>query len=72
MTHMLQQAFDRVSEESQSIQDAIAALVLAELESEKRWSKSFAASRDALVTLADEALAEHRAGRTKPLDLDAL
>lgn len=72
MTRMLQQAFERASEESQPLQDAIAALVLAEIESEKRWSASFAASQDALVALADEALTEHRAGRTTVLDPDSL
>jgi hypothetical protein len=41
--------------------------VLEELVSEKRWSESFAKSRDALGKLAEDALAEHAAGCTKPL-----
>ena len=52
-------------------QDAIAALILAELESQQRWDESFAHSQDALAVLAEEALAEHRAGRSEPLDPDA-
>ncbi len=72
MTRMLQQAFDRASEEPRPLQDAIASLVLAEIESEKRWSNSFAESQDELAAIADEALAEHRARRTKLLDPDAL
>ena len=55
------------SAERQSEQDALAALVLEELASEERWSASFAESQDLLASLADEALAEHAAGQTKPL-----
>ena len=50
-----------------SEQDALAALVLEELASEERWSASFAESQDLLASLAEEALAEHAAGQTKPL-----
>jgi hypothetical protein len=45
---------------------------LQELEDERRWDRSFANSQDALARLADEALAEHHAGRTEPLDPDTL
>jgi len=38
-----------------------------EIASERRWSESFAKSQDVLAQLADEALAEHTAGRTQPL-----
>jgi hypothetical protein len=37
---------------------------LAELESEERWSPLFASSQNELATLAQEALADYRAGRT--------
>ena len=36
------------------------------------WDALFARSQDVLARLADEALAERRAGRTEILDLDAL
>ena len=42
-------------------------IVLEELASEQRWSESFARSQDALANLAEQALAEYTAGRTKPL-----
>ncbi len=45
---------------------------LTELESEKRWDKTFSESEDLLSQLADEALEEHRQGKTKILDLDKL
>ena len=44
----------------------------AELEAETVWEGRLAASREALEALADEALAEHWAGRTLPLDPDKL
>ncbi len=45
----------------------MAAIVLEELASEQRWAESFARSQDKLAKLAEEALAEYKAGRTKPL-----
>jgi hypothetical protein len=42
------------------------------LRSEQRWSKLFAKSSDALSDLADDALAEHKAKKTKKLDPDTL
>lgn len=53
-------------------QDAIALLILEELEDERKWQKSFAQSSNALAQLAEEALAEHRAGLTQPLDPETL
>lgn len=67
MTRLLKQALGEVAKLPAPEQDAVAALVLEELASEKRWSESFAKSQDALARLAEEALAEHAAGRTKPL-----
>ena len=43
-----------------------AAILLEELASEKRWADLFAKSQAPLARLAEEALAEHRAGKTKP------
>jgi hypothetical protein len=45
-------------------QEALATWILEELASERRWAEAFAASQDVLEQLADEALAEHRAGKT--------
>lgn len=70
MTQMLQRAFSEASKLPDAEQDAFAALLLAELESEQRWAKTFAASRDQLATLADEALAEFEAGETLSLDVN--
>jgi hypothetical protein len=53
-------------------QEALANWILEELTSEQRWTEAFAQSTGALADLADEALKEHRAGRTRPLDPDQL
>ncbi|CDH43609.1 hypothetical protein [Candidatus Contendibacter odensensis] len=39
--------------------------MLEELVSEQRWEKAFNDSQDLLSQLADEALAEYQAGKTK-------
>ena len=49
-------------------QDVLAAILLEEIASEQRWSLSFAQSEAVLEALAAEALADFRAGKTKPLD----
>ena len=49
-------------------QDALAAAILGELESERRWDDLFQRAADTLSKLGKEALAEDRAGRTRPLD----
>ena len=49
-------------------QDVLAAILLEEIASEQRWAQTFAKSEAALESLASEALAEFKAGKTKPLD----
>ena len=68
MTKLLEKALERISSLPQEEQDAIASQILAELEDEAAWAERFATQRDTLRRLADEALAEHREGRTCPLD----
>jgi hypothetical protein len=70
MTQLLEQAFAEAAKLPQAEQDAVAAFMLAELESERKWADSFAASQDKLANMADEALREFKAGETRPLDLD--
>ena len=74
MNQLLQQAFERASELPEEEQDRLARFLLAELESERQWTELFARpeSEDLLERLADVALSEHRAGRTRPLSLDDL
>ena len=72
MTKLLQQAFEEASNLPPDEQDAFGAWMLEELRSEQRWQELFASSPDLLEKMADEALAEHRAGKTLPLDPDNL
>ena len=67
MTQLLEKALNEVAKLPPSEQDALAAILLEELASEKKWSELFAQSQDVLATLAAEALAEHRAGKSNPL-----
>ncbi len=59
---------DKLSKLSPERQDELAAWLLAEMEDEARWDKSFAESQDALEKLANEALEEHKRGETRPLE----
>lgn len=72
MTALLERALAEISKLPPPRQEEVAAWLLAELEDEARWASSLASSPGTLDALADEALAEHRAGRTEPLDPDSL
>jgi hypothetical protein len=72
MTNKLKKAFEAASKLPPGDQDALAAAILEEVRVEGLWDASFAKQPKALEELADEALEEHRNGRTRPLDPDAL
>jgi len=72
MTQLLEKALREVAKLPPSDQDAVAAIVLEELASEQKWAELFEKSPDVLARMAEEALAEHRAGKTKPLLLKRL
>ncbi|MEH2235686.1 hypothetical protein [Nostoc sp.] len=72
MTELLEQAIAKLKTLSANEQDVIAAMILAELEDERRWDEAFARSPDMLAKLATEAMAEYRAGKTQDLDPDTL
>lgn len=68
MTQLMEKAFARIAQLPDQDQDQIASLILDELEDEEEWTRQFADSSDLLADLANKALAEHRAGKTLPLD----
>ncbi|MDM9385118.1 hypothetical protein QUB80_31160 [Chlorogloeopsis sp. ULAP01] len=72
MTELLEQAISRLKTLPPTEQDAIAAIILEELEDEVRWDATFAKSKDVLAILAGEAIAEYRAGKTQELDPETL
>ncbi len=62
MGKLLDQVIAEASRLSEDEQEALAAAVLAELESERRWDDLFSRSQDLLAKLAEEARHEYRAG----------
>ncbi|MDP1713900.1 MAG: hypothetical protein Q8L41_04065 [Anaerolineales bacterium] len=68
----LKLAFSEIEKLPPADQNESAAWILEELHSERRWSKLFAKSSDMLSHLADEALAEHKAKKTKNLNPETL
>ena len=70
MTQLLERAFAEASKLPETEQDSFASLLLSELDSERRWSQTFASTQDQLAALANEALREFEAGETLPLDIE--
>ena len=68
MTKLLEDAFAEASKLPEQDHDALAAVILEALASERRWDQAFADSADLLAQLAEQALAEHQAGKTQRLD----
>jgi hypothetical protein len=69
MTILLEKVIDRVSVLPAKKQNAIAHLLLAEMDAEAQWDESFKSSQPELSKLASDALAEHRRGKTRSMDL---
>lgn len=68
MTKLLKKAFEEASKLPELEQNVLAKQLLNELVAEKKWEKAFADSEDVLSRLADEAVEEHKQGRTKLID----
>jgi len=72
MTRALEEVFKRASTLPEAEQDALAEAIRTEIGAAKDWDKSFAGPLDVLERLADEAIADHRTGRTKPVGPDTM
>ncbi|BAY21232.1 hypothetical protein NIES2100_09820 [Calothrix sp. NIES-2100] len=72
MTELLQRAIAKLQTLPESEQDAIASMILAEIEDERRWDEAFSRSPDVLAKLAASAMAEYHAGKTQELDPETL
>jgi hypothetical protein len=70
MTRALQDAFEEAGKLPDAEQDQLASAIRAEIAAGLVWETRLSASPDKLSALAEEALAEHRSGRTRPLDPD--
>ena len=72
MTNLLQKAFALARSLPDTEQDALAVLIIEEMESDRRWDELFAKSQDKLEALADEAREELARGETRPFDSSVL
>ena len=67
MTTQLEKVFAQAAQLPETAQDALAAVVLEEMESQEKWGASFARSQNLLSGMAQQALEEHANGETQPL-----
>ncbi|MBW4694070.1 MAG: hypothetical protein KME27_20175 [Lyngbya sp. HA4199-MV5] len=72
MTELLERALARLQTLSESEQNAIASIILDEIEDERRWDEAFSRSPDILAKLAASAMAEYRADQTQELNPETL
>ena len=72
MTRLLAKALEEASRLPETLQDEIAERLLDDIHGEEQWDETLARSADALEKLADRALADFRAGRTRKMGFDEL
>ncbi len=72
MTKLLAQAFEKASQLPENLQDDLARALIDELTWEARWDQALAESSDQLDRMAEKALEDYRAGRTKEMGFDEL
>ena len=68
MTQALSAAVATAAQLSEEEHDALAAILLEEMESEERWNALFADSQNLLERMANEAIQDFQAGRVQPID----
>jgi hypothetical protein len=72
MTELLEKVISKLKTLPTNEQDAIATMILDELDDERHWDESFARSPGLLARLAAEAMTEYHAGKTQELDPEKL
>ena len=72
MNTRLEEAFAQAAQLPPDQQEALAALLLDEIASEKLWDQAFDQSQNQIAKLADEAMTEFQEGRTVLLDEEQL
>ena len=72
MTQLLEKALIAVYKLPPEKQDAIAAVILEELEDEQQWAEAFAASQDKLAQLAQKVRADIKTGHVTKMGFDEL
>jgi hypothetical protein len=72
MTQLLKDAIKQVEKLTTEEQNAIAAMILDELEDDRKWDEAFARSQNRLAQLADKVRADIDEGRVRNLGIDEL
>jgi hypothetical protein len=72
MNNLLDEAYAAAKKLPEDEQEMIGAVLLEEIDADRRWEELFAKPSDVIERMADEALEEYRLGRTLPLDPDTL
>ena len=72
MTKLLAEVFEEASRLPEGLQDQLARELLDGLAWESRWDKALAGSHGKVDQLAEKAIAEYEAGRTKKAGFDEL
>jgi len=68
MSNLLDEAYAAAKELPQEAQEAIGAVLLAEMDAHRRWDDLLAQPSNVIERMADQALDHLRQGRTVPLD----
>jgi hypothetical protein len=72
MTNLLDEAYAAAKELPEEEQEAIGAVLLAEIDADRRWEELLSQPSDVIERMVDKALENHRLGKTLPLDPDTL
>ncbi len=72
MSQLLDHAVAETRKLPDADQEAIAALILEEIEEDRKWQESFARSPEKLTALAERAAEQVRAGRFRAAGFDEL
>ena len=72
MTKLLAQVFEKVSGLPDELQDQLASEMLEEIDWESRWDHTLDISQKKLEQLAESAVQEYHAGKTKEIGFDEL
>jgi hypothetical protein len=72
MTNLLDEAYAAAKELPEDEQEMIGAVLLEEIEADRRWEELLSQSSPVIERMIDKALENHRLGKTLPLDPDTL
>ena len=72
MGKLLDRAIAEARKLPEEEQEALAWVMLEEIDSERPWDELFSQPSEVIERMAEQALEDYRAGRTEPLDPDKL